>query len=284
MKSDYEQRRQARINRLRERAEKKEAEAAREYGKASSLQSMIPLGQPILVGHHSERRHRRDLEKIDNSIRRGVEASKAADELERRANAAEANNAISSDDPDSVEKMRENIAEMERRREHMKKANAAFRKVGRPGHGPEHDAAWIRYAEILGVSPDCASVAAARRHIEMAYSFHRTPFPSYALANLGANIRRCKDRLKKLEYLANMADRPDREGSIGDVDVIDSPSENRLQLYFSGKPDAATRGKLKRHGFRWARSLGCWQRMRGIGAEHAAEAALGPITWKGGPS
>ena len=33
---------------------------------------MIPLGQPILVGHHSEKRHRRDLKRIDEHFAKAV--------------------------------------------------------------------------------------------------------------------------------------------------------------------------------------------------------------------
>lgn len=39
----------------------------------------IPMGQPILVGHHSERRHRRDIARIDSNMRKAVEESKKAD-------------------------------------------------------------------------------------------------------------------------------------------------------------------------------------------------------------
>lgn len=35
-----------------------------------------------------------------------------------------------------------------------------------------------------------------------------------------------------------------------------------MRLYFSGKPDDATRGRLKSRGFRWTPSLGCWQAYR----------------------
>lgn len=38
----------------------------------------IECGQPILVGHHSEGRHRRALERSHDAMSRGVEASKAA--------------------------------------------------------------------------------------------------------------------------------------------------------------------------------------------------------------
>ena len=34
---------------------------------------MIPMGQPILVGHHSEGRHRRDLDRTERLCRRGMD-------------------------------------------------------------------------------------------------------------------------------------------------------------------------------------------------------------------
>src|SRR5258707_866849 len=60
----YEAKRAARIERMRARAKRLAhgAEAARDSARA--IGAMIPFGQPILVGHHSERRHRRDLERI----------------------------------------------------------------------------------------------------------------------------------------------------------------------------------------------------------------------------
>jgi hypothetical protein len=47
------------------------------------------MGQPILVGHHSEGRHRRDLERADRLTRRSIEESDQAGELGRRAASAE---------------------------------------------------------------------------------------------------------------------------------------------------------------------------------------------------
>lgn len=41
--------------------------------KANSAASMIPMGQPIFVGHHSDRHHCRDLDRIDSGIRKSVE-------------------------------------------------------------------------------------------------------------------------------------------------------------------------------------------------------------------
>lgn len=41
-------------------------------------------GTPILIGHHSEKRHRRDLEKIDNRIRKSIEEDKKAEHYRNR--------------------------------------------------------------------------------------------------------------------------------------------------------------------------------------------------------
>jgi len=47
-----------------------EAESAREA--VAAIADHIPFGQPILVGHHSERHARRDAERIQNGMRRAV--------------------------------------------------------------------------------------------------------------------------------------------------------------------------------------------------------------------
>jgi protein-L-isoaspartate O-methyltransferase len=47
-----------------------DAEQARKS--VSAIADGIPLGQPILIGHHSERHARRDAEKIENGMRRAV--------------------------------------------------------------------------------------------------------------------------------------------------------------------------------------------------------------------
>ena len=88
----YEEQREARIAKAERKAERYQgwAESAQERGEsrlkaAHDLADMIPLGQPILVGHHSEAHARRDAERIDTNMRRGLEELKKADSLERRA-------------------------------------------------------------------------------------------------------------------------------------------------------------------------------------------------------
>ncbi|MCX4244198.1 DUF3560 domain-containing protein [Paraliomyxa miuraensis] len=78
-----------RAERLEERADRLAAQAAAEYQKGRAVLDRIPMGQPILVGHHSEGRHRRDLSRADASMRRSVEASDGAKDARRRAQSAE---------------------------------------------------------------------------------------------------------------------------------------------------------------------------------------------------
>lgn len=66
-------------------AAKSEAAWNAEHG----ILDMIPMGQPILVGHHSERRHRRDLERAESLRRRGMAEAERAEHHEQRAEAAE---------------------------------------------------------------------------------------------------------------------------------------------------------------------------------------------------
>jgi len=70
------------------RAAKAQAEADASFAKADQILDMIPPGQPILVGHHSEGRHLRDLATVDRAMRWSIEAADAARTYRNRAAAA----------------------------------------------------------------------------------------------------------------------------------------------------------------------------------------------------
>lgn len=55
------------------------------FERAHEIMRMIPPGQPILIGHHSERHARADQKRIDNGIRKGIEEGKKADHWQHRA-------------------------------------------------------------------------------------------------------------------------------------------------------------------------------------------------------
>jgi protein-L-isoaspartate O-methyltransferase len=64
-------------------ARMEDAEAARRA--VGSIADNIPLGQPILVGHHSEKHARRDAERIENGMRRAVKMWETSKYWEQRA-------------------------------------------------------------------------------------------------------------------------------------------------------------------------------------------------------
>lgn len=83
------------VERSEERAERfedysssraKDADVAR--AGVSAITDNIPLGQPILVGHHSERHARKDAERIENGMRKAVKMWKQSEYWTQRAKGA----------------------------------------------------------------------------------------------------------------------------------------------------------------------------------------------------
>jgi hypothetical protein len=64
---------------LEAKADRRRQEGDLAHDKAKQIMDTIPLGQPILVGHHSERRMRKDIDRIQSGIGRAVESWRAAD-------------------------------------------------------------------------------------------------------------------------------------------------------------------------------------------------------------
>lgn len=260
---DYAERRAARIERLRARAAKAEQISEAALAQARRLGSAIPFGQPILVGHHSERRHRRDIDKIDRGMRKGFAAAKEAASLERRADSAEANTAISSDDPEALTKLRARVAEIETTKERMKECNGLIRKARAAAKKASSDETaaiiaalvkalgWPEERAALLAKPDC---------------FGNIGFADFELTNRGAEVRRLKQRIALLEAAAARA--VPAEETIVDVRILEA--DNRVQIHFPGKPPEETRAALKGAGFKWAPSVGAWQRMAGWQAWESA--------------
>jgi hypothetical protein len=61
-----------RAERFTDYSEKRAEDANRAHAAVTAITDGIPMGQPILVGHHSEKHARRDAEKIENGMRRAV--------------------------------------------------------------------------------------------------------------------------------------------------------------------------------------------------------------------
>lgn len=240
----YEQKQEARRERLLARADRLRALAAQSFHKADLREEVsgIPFGQPVLVGHHSEKRHRRALERADAAMRRGIEASKAAAEAAGRA-AGVGTGGVSSDDPEAVAKLSAELNKAETRQAQMITANKLVRKGDKAGLATLLGSK--RVAEEL-FKPDFAG---------------RLSFADYETKNNGANIRRIKERIAHLEHNAKRETKETLH--VSGVRVLENAKENRLQLFFPGKPSEEVRSRLKAGGFRWSPIAGAWQRMLG---------------------
>jgi len=240
--NSYERHQEERREYYLNKAQKAKQQAAAAHERADKIASFIPPGQPILVGHHSEKRHRKDLEKIDHGIRASINLNEKAEYYEQKA-ASVGKAGISSDDPDAIKKLKDKLTHLQQRQEFMKKVNRAHKAY------QKNPAALDRYdlaehdKEII-------------RKYTPRYSWEPHPFPPYELSNNNANMRRIKERIEKLERLAQMET---KTLQAGEIEIIQNTEENRLQIFFPGKPDQETRTQLKRNGFRWSPTRGCWQ-------------------------
>ena len=66
------ERAESRAERFDDYSDKRASDAERARQAVSAIADNIPFGQPILVGHHSERRARKDAERIENGMRKAV--------------------------------------------------------------------------------------------------------------------------------------------------------------------------------------------------------------------
>lgn len=82
------ERQEERAERFNDYSSKRAAESEQALAHVDALTSAIPFGQPILVGHHSERKARSHAKKIDNGMKRVVMLFERAGYWEERAEAS----------------------------------------------------------------------------------------------------------------------------------------------------------------------------------------------------
>jgi DNA repair exonuclease SbcCD ATPase subunit len=239
--NDYEIKRQLKLDRFKELAEKNREAATKTAEYARTMLDVIPFGQPILVGHHSERADRNYRNRIQSKFEKANELQDKAAYYERRAQAIASNRAIFSDDPNATEKLEAKIARLEKQQEVMREFNKLLRKGDTEGMlnlgFTEEQIAKLSLPDFCG----------------------RRGFPDYALTNNSGNIRRLKQRVATLEQHSQDTT---STFEFGDITVIDNVEINRVQILFPGKPSEEIRGRLKFSGFRWSPTEGAWQRQR----------------------
>lgn len=241
----YERKQADRKARLEASAANAEAQSTAVYSRAREMAQVIPFGQPILVGHHSEKRDRGFRNRIHNTFGKSFALQEKAEYLAQKA-ASVGTGGISSDDPDATSKLRTELATLETTQERMKAANKAIR-----ANAKKEPAEQVAALVAIGFKEQQAA-----NLLEKDFA-GRVGFPGYALTNNNANIRRIKARIVELEKLAERVDvEEDGEGYTYREDT----EENRVMFVFDGKPAAAIRSVLKAHAFKWSPSRGAWVR------------------------
>ena len=170
---------------------------------------------------------------------------------------------ISADDPQAVAKLEAKLAKLEAAQETMKAVNAYYRKH-----------------KTLDGCPHLTPEQIDKLKADMAQSWHldkSRPYQSFVLSNNNAEIRRIRARIEQVRQ------HEDTQFAGWEFDggrVEANKADNRLQIFFDGKPDEGTRDELKANGFRWAPSVGAWQRQLNMNAYRAAEhiSCIQPVT------
>ena len=239
--NDYETRKQEKIERYQELAEKNRTLSETTLTHAHEMAETIPMGQPILVGHYSESRDRNFRERINNTFEKSFEMKEKADYYEDKAETMANNKAISSDDPEAITKLKEKITNAEDSQSKMVAFNKCLRTKDNAG------------MLALGFSQTMID------ELTKPDFCGRVGFASYALTNNNSNIHRMKERLAHLEKHSNDTT---SETVKGNYKILDNVELNRLQIFFPDIPNYNTRLELKSNGFRWSPSEGAWQRQR----------------------
>ena len=143
--------------------ERRAAEAERAREAVSAIADNIPFGQPILVGHHSERHARRDAEKIQRGMRKAVDLWKTSEYWKGRA-AAAIRHAKYKERPDVRARRIKGLEADERKEQRDKKRAEQCAKLWATIHEPSNvtrkdgapSTAEQRAAWIAGNVPGCS--------------------------------------------------------------------------------------------------------------------------------
>lgn len=168
---------------------------------------------------------------------------------------------ISSDESDAVQQLRDKIQEAEKRQDMMKEAN----KIANSKKLSEEQKVSKLISEY-GFKEKSARVFLEPNRLGHA------GFASFELTNNNANIKRMKDRVEDLKRKQGDSS---SEHSFDGGTIADNVDDNRVRIFFDDKPGEEIRRELKSRGFKWAPSVGAWQRMRSADALRIAREIVG---------
>lgn len=240
------ERMERRLEQRREWADKASERSAQHFDTAHDMGDRIPFGQPILVGHHSERADRRYRGRIDSHMDHAVEErhkaehhAEVADTLEKRLDSV-----IFSDDDDAIEQLQVRIADTQAKADTLTGYNKAWRK--------HKSAAGMIAAGI----PETVAIE-AEAIMRDAYSWVKSPFST---DHLRAAIRQDKERIEEVRTQQAQHEAAEAAGAVL-IERNSGPDDwggqhDYARVTFAEKPDREIITALKEAGFWW--SSGSW--------------------------
>lgn len=210
------------------------------HAKSRCISSMItgPANFPVARAEKANRAEHNKSEELTEYLERVKRA------IDKAANPSDY--AISSDNKDALQLLKDKLVKLTDAQAQMKQANKIIKSVKTSKEqkieqlkgvfGPMFD------AEKLFVPDFCGRIG----------------FASFELTNNNATIKATEARIKQLEAAQS---RITRELTIAGVRVVENAEENRVQFYFNGKPEQKIIDLMKSNGFKWSPTQGCWQRL-----------------------
>ena len=252
--NSYEERQQERKEIYLQLAEQAKRESSAVWSEADKMAEAIPMGQPILVGHYSERADRAYRDRIDRKHHKAVELDNKAEYYRQKAESV-GSGGISGLDPDAVAKLEKELEKRIEEQEHMKAANRAVKmKDIEKGNAKLREMGYTdsNISELR--KPDFCG---------------RIGYPDYMLQNNNASIRRIKERIAELKAQSEN-EMPEKETDLYRFFQADG----RYQFVFDGKPDDDVRTILKSNGFKWSPSRSAWVRQVTTNAKHSVKRVM----------
>jgi hypothetical protein len=236
----FEAKKQRRIKRHKELADKNESAANSRYTQASIMIHAM-AGTPILIGHHSEKSHRRAIEKVDDDLRKSYEHYEKSEYHLKKAEIIENSYTIYSDDPEAITKLEQKLKLMKEDHQRMILVNKQFKK-----------------SKDIFLCSELTEQEKIKLSNEMKrFDWVKQPFPSFSLSNSNAEIRRLENRIKELKQIRET----ELSGwEFSDGTVVFDKEYNRIKIIHDTKPDSEVINKLKRSGWHWSRHNQAWQR------------------------
>ena len=225
----------------------REAKAEAAFKTSTAATAGIPFGQPILVGHHSERRHRNVIKKAHAAMGRAVESHDMAAMHRSKAAGIQRtlDRSIFSDDENAIEEIEKRIAD----REAQRKQNNAVNKIIR--RKPKNECTPEKVEELAKIGIRETTTAKL-----FSPDYGRPGIPSYVNANLGGNISSDRKRLESIK--ARQEKTKAAEESENGISIIEK--NGWCIVTFAEKPEYSVIKTLKAAGFRW--SQGSWMGSR----------------------